>query len=94
MLPSDLEHVLSTWNEQTSGPHPKILYCIPSAGNPTGISWSVARKQIIYKIARQYNVLIVEDDPYYMIQFNKVSVADSNEWMDGRMDGWTDGQIN
>ncbi|XP_041357856.1 kynurenine/alpha-aminoadipate aminotransferase, mitochondrial-like [Gigantopelta aegis] len=74
MLPSSLETVLSSWDEQTDGRCPRLMYCCPSAANPTGITWSLARKQEIYKIARTYGILILEDDPYFLIQFAKPRV--------------------
>ena len=30
---------------------------------------SVERKQEVYRIAQQYDLLIIEDDPYYMLQY-------------------------
>ncbi|XP_041357857.1 kynurenine/alpha-aminoadipate aminotransferase, mitochondrial-like [Gigantopelta aegis] len=74
MIPSMLEKILSTWNEKTNGKRPQVLYCVTSASNPTAITWSLARKREIYKIAHMYNILIVEDDPYYMLQFNTTKV--------------------
>jgi DNA-binding transcriptional MocR family regulator len=45
----------------------------PSGGNPTGSSTTLQRKKEIYEIARQHDLLIVEDDPYYFIQFGQVN---------------------
>ncbi|KAK5875727.1 hypothetical protein CesoFtcFv8_026775 [Champsocephalus esox] len=50
---------------------PKILYTIPNGGNPTGASMTTQRKQEVYELARQYDMLIIEDDPYYFLQFDK-----------------------
>jgi DNA-binding transcriptional MocR family regulator len=33
-------------------PMPRVLYCIPTGGNPTGASLPVQRKQQIYEICR------------------------------------------
>jgi len=43
---------------------PKILYCTPTLHNPTTATLSLARRERIVSIARQHNVLIVEDDAY------------------------------
>ncbi|XP_041356588.1 kynurenine/alpha-aminoadipate aminotransferase, mitochondrial-like [Gigantopelta aegis] len=75
MSSSDLDQLMSTWNELTDGKRPKVLYCISSGSNPVGITCSLARKQEIYQIAHKYDLLIMEDDPYYLLQFNKPNVA-------------------
>ncbi|CAC5372201.1 AADAT [Mytilus coruscus] len=73
--PSHLRKTLSRWSpSDVSTPGsgaPKILYCIPNGGNPTGTSLSLERKKEIYKIAQEYDLLILEDDPYFYIQFTK-----------------------
>jgi DNA-binding transcriptional MocR family regulator len=50
----------------------KILYTIPCASNPSGISASLARKHEIYRIAQQHDLLILEDDPYYYLQVSYI----------------------
>jgi DNA-binding transcriptional MocR family regulator len=46
-----------------------MLYTVPVGGNPTGVSQTLERKKEIYDIAREHNLLILEDDPYYYLQF-------------------------
>lgn len=50
---------------------PKVLYIVPSGGNPTGITMSLRRKKEIYSIAQKYGIIILEDDPYYYLQFSR-----------------------
>jgi len=50
---------------------PKLLYVNPSGSNPTGIILSSERKAEIYDIACEHNLLILEDDPYYFLNFSK-----------------------
>ncbi|XP_069570915.1 kynurenine/alpha-aminoadipate aminotransferase, mitochondrial [Brachyistius frenatus] len=75
MIPAALKEVLSRWDpSEVHGPGstvPKILYTIPNGGNPTGASMTTARKKEVYELARQYDMLIIEDDPYYFLQFQK-----------------------
>ncbi|XP_071975962.1 kynurenine/alpha-aminoadipate aminotransferase, mitochondrial-like isoform X4 [Engystomops pustulosus] len=75
IVPQALKEILSRWKpEDVSVPEkksPKILYTIPNGGNPTGASLTTERKIEIYKIAQEYDLIIVEDDPYYFLQFNK-----------------------
>ncbi|XP_071116958.1 kynurenine/alpha-aminoadipate aminotransferase, mitochondrial-like [Haliotis cracherodii] len=71
MIPSELQKILATWDTDKCGPRPKILYCVPTGGNPTGVNWSLGRKKAVYSIARKYDFLILEDDPYYYIQYSR-----------------------
>jgi DNA-binding transcriptional MocR family regulator len=70
--PEPLQDMLSKWDESKQGRKPKLLLTIPTGSNPTGISMSEDRKRQIYDIVRQpdNNLLILEDDPYYYLQFN------------------------
>uniref|UniRef100_A0A671W1X4 Kynurenine/alpha-aminoadipate aminotransferase, mitochondrial n=1 Tax=Sparus aurata TaxID=8175 RepID=A0A671W1X4_SPAAU len=76
MIPAALKEVLSRWDpsevHKPGSTAPKILYTIPNGGNPTGASMTTQRKQEVYELARQYDMLIIEDDPYYYLQFDKV----------------------
>ena len=37
--------------------------------NPTGGLLSVKRRKAIYEICVEYDVLIIEDDPYWYLQY-------------------------
>ncbi|XP_042557373.1 kynurenine/alpha-aminoadipate aminotransferase, mitochondrial [Dipodomys spectabilis] len=75
IIPSALREILSKWKpEDSKDPTknaPKFLYTIPNGNNPTGNSLTADRKRDIYELARKYDFLIIEDDPYYFLQFNK-----------------------
>ncbi|CAL8242032.1 unnamed protein product [Merluccius merluccius] len=75
MVPAALKEVLSRWDpsevHQPSSTAPRVLYTIPNGGNPTGASMTTQRKQEVYELARLYDMLIIEDDPYYFLQFDK-----------------------
>lgn len=51
----------------------QALYTIPNGSNPTGGSLTEERKHRIYELARhpQHDLLLLEDDPYYFLQFNE-----------------------
>lgn len=53
---------------------PKIMYINPTGTNPTGIIIPLERRKEIYRIACEYNFLILDDDPYHFMHFDKVSV--------------------
>ncbi|KAM9718347.1 kynurenine/alpha-aminoadipate aminotransferase, mitochondrial isoform 2-T2 [Menidia menidia] len=75
MVPGALAAVLSRWDpadvHAPGSSAPKLLYTIPNGGNPTGASMTAQRKQDVYQLAQQYDMLIIEDDPYYFLQFEK-----------------------
>lgn len=48
---------------------PSILYTIPNFQNPSGAVTSVERRKAILEIARKYDIVILEDDPYRYISF-------------------------
>ncbi|XP_033739205.1 kynurenine/alpha-aminoadipate aminotransferase, mitochondrial-like [Pecten maximus] len=75
MNPDILRHILSRWRPEDakdpSSDIPKLLYCVPTGGNPTGSGLTLERKQEIYRLAQEYDLMILEDDPYYYIQFTE-----------------------
>nr|XP_036854732.1 kynurenine/alpha-aminoadipate aminotransferase, mitochondrial isoform X1 [Manis javanica] len=75
IIPESLQETLSRWKpEESESPRrntPKLLYTVPNGNNPTGNSLTADRKKAIYEVARKYDFLIVEDDPYYFLQFTK-----------------------
>ena len=50
-------------------PAPKLFNAVPVSCNPTGVSWSEARKTAVYKLACEFDFVILEDDAYYYLQF-------------------------
>uniref|UniRef100_A0A8C6PR11 Kynurenine/alpha-aminoadipate aminotransferase, mitochondrial n=1 Tax=Nothobranchius furzeri TaxID=105023 RepID=A0A8C6PR11_NOTFU len=75
IIPTALKTVLSRWDpsevHKPGSSVPRILYTIPNGGNPTGASMTAERKKDVYELARLYDMLIIEDDPYYFLQFDK-----------------------
>lgn len=75
IIPASLKEILSRWDpsevHKPGSTAPRILYTIPNGGNPTGASMTAQRKKEVYELARQYDMLIIEDDPYYFLQFDK-----------------------
>ncbi|WP_317855780.1 PLP-dependent aminotransferase family protein [Chakrabartyella piscis] len=49
--------------------HPKMIYTIPTFQNPTGITMSAERRKRLAELAAEYDVLVLEDDPYRDIRF-------------------------
>lgn len=50
------------------------MYLVPNACNPTGTTMDEARRREIYSIASEYDLIILEDDPYYFLQYDDQEV--------------------
>ncbi len=70
---------------------PKLIYLIPTFGNPSGATLSQERRLRILQLAAQHRVLVVEDDPYGELYFDaapppsllalSAQVPGSREWL-------------
>lgn len=73
--PASLRQALSKWSpsdaRRPGSDAPRLLYLVPNGGNPTGAGLTLERKKEIYKIAQDYDLIILEDDPYFYLQFSK-----------------------
>ncbi|EJD53205.1 L-tyrosine:2-oxoglutarate aminotransferase [Auricularia subglabra TFB-10046 SS5] len=78
IMPEEMDRVLSTWDEATQGRRPHVLYTIPVGQNPTGSSLTLERRKKIYELAQKYDVIILEDDPYYFLQYTFGAPAKAN----------------
>jgi 2-aminoadipate transaminase len=78
--------------EQLIAEHkPKLVYLIPTFGNPSGATLSLERRKRILEIAVRTQTLVVEDDPYGELYFDQPpppsllalseSVPGSREWL-------------
>lgn len=80
--PASLRQALSKWSpsdaRRPGSDAPRLLYLVPNGGNPTGAGLTLERKKEIYKIAQDYDLIILEDDPYFYLQFSKVMVSLKN----------------
>lgn len=47
----------------------KFIYTIPDFQNPTGITLSLERRKRLIELANQYNIPIIEDNPYGELRF-------------------------
>ncbi|KAK0610232.1 Aromatic amino acid aminotransferase C56E4.03 [Lasiodiplodia hormozganensis] len=69
MVPGSLRRVLETWDEAGTGtPRPFLLYTVPTGQNPTGVTQGVERRREIYRVAQEWDLIVLEDDPYYFLQ--------------------------
>ncbi len=50
---------------------PKLVYLIPTFGNPSGATLSLERRKKVLELAVKYQTLLVEDDPYGDLYFGE-----------------------
>lgn len=67
-----LEDVLENW-DSTRGRRPHLMYTVTIGQNPTSGTLSVARRTEIYALCVKYDIIIIEDDPYWYLQFPSAS---------------------
>lgn len=72
LIPDILRETLR--NRKLSGKKmPKIMYINATGMNPTGAVIPLERRKEIYRIACEYNFLILDDDPYHFLHFEEVN---------------------
>ena len=68
LIPSALRETLSSL--RAHGRTVKFLYTVPTFQNPAGVTLTTARRAQILEICAEYDVLIVEDNPYGLLGFD------------------------
>lgn len=48
---------------------PKLAYVIPNFDNPTGVTLSLERRNLLVELAEQHGVTLIEDNPYGELRF-------------------------
>src|SRR4029450_12822636 len=65
LIPEALEQALLECRAR--GDRVKFLYTVPNFHNPGGVTLSEPRREAIIAIAEQYDLLIIEDNPYGLL---------------------------
>jgi 2-aminoadipate transaminase len=55
--------------ELASGQKPAFLYTIPTFQNPSGRTLSTERRRRLVALAREHDLLVIEDDPYGLVRY-------------------------
>jgi 2-aminoadipate transaminase len=72
-MPIDaLEVTLDELKEQ--GRTPKFIYTIPNFQNPGGVTMSLARRRRLVEVARERELLVLEDNPYGLLRYEGESL--------------------
>jgi 2-aminoadipate transaminase len=51
------------------GRRPKFIYTVPNFQNPGGVTMSMARRRRLVEVARERELLILEDNPYGLLRY-------------------------
>src|ERR1700710_2918769 len=55
---------------RAEGKRPKFVYTVPSFQNPGGVTLSLERRVRLVELARQHELLVVEDNPYGLLRYD------------------------
>jgi 2-aminoadipate transaminase len=67
-----LEEKLKSLKEQ--GKTPKFIYVVPTFQNPAGLTMSEIRRKKLVDLAHEYDILVLEDDPYSRLRYEGTPV--------------------
>lgn len=67
LIPEALDETMAAL--AAAGRSAKFLYTVPNHQNPAGVSLSAARREALIERAERHNLLLVEDNPYGLLDF-------------------------
>jgi 2-aminoadipate transaminase len=67
---------------ERDGRTPKFIYTVPTFQNPAGVTMSVPRRKRLVEIARERELLVLEDNPYGLLRYEGTPVPTLRE-LDG-----------
>ncbi|MFC4908777.1 PLP-dependent aminotransferase family protein [Actinomadura gamaensis] len=68
LIPEALEETLVRLRRE--GRTVKFLYTVPTFQNPAGVTLTAARRTRLLELAAEYDILIIEDNPYGLLGFD------------------------
>ena len=54
---------------EAEGRRPKFIYTVPTFQNPAGVTLSLPRRQRLVDVARERELLVLEDNPYALLRY-------------------------
>ena len=69
LIPSALDETLTQL--KAAGKRVKFLYTVPNYHNPGGVTLTLERRPQILEICRRHQVLVLEDNPYGLLGFDR-----------------------
>ncbi|MBN1295253.1 PLP-dependent aminotransferase family protein [bacterium] len=80
-ITTELERRL-TKHRSTGLPMPKFIYEVPSGHNPGGVRLSLERRHHLLSISHRFDIPILEDDPYQLVQLEESTVLPTLQRLD------------
>ncbi|KAM7208718.1 Pyridoxal phosphate-dependent transferase [Naviculisporaceae sp. PSN 640] len=71
-----LEDVLENWNPE-KGLRPHLMYTVTLGHNPSGRVLPMERRKQLYAVCSKYDVIIVEDEPYWYLQYPSAATEEA-----------------
>ena len=68
-MESDGISLVELENTLKNTPNAKLLYLIPTFHNPSGITMTLEKRLAVLELARKYDIVIIEDNPYGELRF-------------------------
>lgn len=68
--------IIQNPNKPTKKVYKYVMYCVPTFANPSGKSYSLETRTKLIEIARRYDMLIICDDVYDLLDYS----TDVHEW--------------
>ncbi|KAL8701138.1 MAG: hypothetical protein Q9201_005079 [Fulgogasparrea decipioides] len=88
-----LEDVLESW-DNSKGKRPHLMYTVTIGQNPTSGTLGVERRKEIYALCSKYDIIIVEDDPYWYLQYPSAHASSMAAWSQSTPPGTLPGPQN
>ncbi|TPX35729.1 hypothetical protein SmJEL517_g01971 [Synchytrium microbalum] len=79
MVPEDLIRATNEYRMANSELRLNIVYCVPTGQNPLGTNMSIERRQAFYNACQQLDLIILEDDPYSVLQLPPFTEEDADK---------------
>ena len=54
---------------EAEGRRPKFIYTVPTFQNPAGVTMSLPRRRRLVEVARERELLVLEDNPYGLLRY-------------------------
>lgn len=76
--PGGLRYVLENW-DPARGRRPHFMYTVTIGQNPAGGTLNRQRRREIYALCERFDIIIIEDDPYWHLQYTEPSQQMKND---------------
>ncbi len=77
ILVSEVEKKLKELSDKKIGV--KFIYVVPNFSNPSGVTISLERREKLLELAKKYNTIIIEDNPYGMLRYEGEAIQTIKE---------------